>query len=286
MSFGTPEEAAGRVIGLIKDFLDTPANTLADPADEQAFADPLTGFARGDDPLFPAYKEHAGPFHWTPLEIFKLTFPDSPAEAGDLSVISYVLPQTEATKADNRRETEHPSERWARARIFGEQVNVNLRRHLVGSLEKGGIEVVAPMLSPLWERKEGGPLVYASTWSERHIAHACGLGTFGLCDGLITPRGKAMRLGSVVARIDLPVTPRPYADHREYCLFYSKGACGKCIKRCPAGALSKAGHDKQKCHDYIRGVCREYITGNYGFKGFACGLCQTGVPCESGIPGV
>ena len=161
--------------------------------------------------MFPAYKEHAGPFHWTPLEIFKLTFPDSPAEAGDLSVISYVLPQTEATKADNRRETEHPSERWARARIFGEQVNVNLRRHLVGSLEKGGIEVVAPMLSPLWERKEGGPLVYASTWSERHIAHACGLGTFGLCDGLITPRGKAMRLGSVVARIDLPVTPRPYA---------------------------------------------------------------------------
>ena len=22
----------------------------------------------------------------------------------------------------------------------------------------------------------------------------------------------------------------------------------------------------------------------YGFEGYGCGLCQTGVPCESGIP--
>jgi hypothetical protein len=26
------------------------------------------------------------------------------------------------------------------------------------------------------------------------------------------------------------------------------------------------------------------VRRNYGFDGYACGLCQTGVPCEAGIP--
>ena len=37
---------------------------------------------------------------------------------------------------------------------------------------------------------------------ETHAAHAAGLGTFGLCDGLITPIGKAIRVGSVVAKMN------------------------------------------------------------------------------------
>ena len=32
------------------------------------------------------------------------------------------------------------------------------------------------------------------------------------------------------------------------------------------------------------GVTREYVTNELGFKGYGCGLCQTGVPCESKIP--
>ena len=104
------------------------------------------------------------------------------------------------------------------------------------------------MLSPLWERKESERFVFASNWSERHAAHAAGLGTFGLCDGLITPVGKAMRCGSVVARIKIPATPRPYKHHREYCLFFTKGTCGKCIKRCPAEAVTKEGHKQGEMH--------------------------------------
>jgi hypothetical protein len=45
------------------------------------------------------------------------------------------------------------------------------------------------------------------------MAYAAGLGTFGLCDGLITARGKAMRTGSVVARLEIDASPRPYDDH-------------------------------------------------------------------------
>jgi len=270
---------------IISDFIEnSPENTLQGPFDEKAFDNPLVGFSRGDDPLFEDYKMHVGTFHWTPLEIFTQTFPDFDVTAEELSVISWVLSQTAATRKDNRKESAYPSERWARARIFGEKVNVKLRKHVVARLQTAGYEAVAPMLSPHWEWKNSDQFVYASTWSERHAAYASGLGTFGLCDGLITARGKAMRTGSVVARIPLQPTGRPYTDHHEYCLFYSKGICGKCIDRCPVSAVSEIGHDKIKCRQYLFPVTADYVKSHYGFEGYGCGLCQTKVPCESKIP--
>ena len=125
-----------------------------------------------------------------------------------------------------------------------------------------------------------------SPWSERHAAHASGLGTFGLCDGLITPVGKAIRCGSVVARISVEPTPRPYTDHRAYCLFFSRGKCRKCIQRCPVGAVSESGHDKARCYAFLMENTRTYVKEHYGFEGYGCGFCQSGVPCESGIPGL
>jgi epoxyqueuosine reductase QueG len=281
-----PEEIQepGTWVGqVIKDFIASPENTLKNSNGEKAWAEPLVGFARGDDPLFESYKEHVGPFHFTPAELFGQTFPGVDFKAGDLTVISWVLPHTEKTRADDRRQTRYPSESWARARIFGEEVNVKLRQHIVEVLGKAGIEALSPTLSPLWSRKDSERFVFASNWSERHAAHACGLGTFGLCDGLITPRGKAMRLGSVIARIAIPATPRPYRDHRAYCLYFSKGICSECVRRCPAEAVSVKGHDKRKCRSYID-MTRKYVPDHYGFEGYGCGFCQTGVPCESKIP--
>jgi len=268
---------------VIQEFIQSPENTLKNQENEKAWADPLVGFSRGDDPLYPEFKKDIGDFFWTPLEIFSKTFPGVKADAGDLTVISWILPQTEVTKADLRRETKMPAERWARSRISGEETNAMLRKHVTAILQEAGHEAVAPMLSPSFETKTSEKYGFASTWSERHAAYAAGLGTFGLCDGLITPRGKAMRCGSVVARIQVPPTPRPYQDHHAYCLFYSQGVCGKCITRCPAGAVTKEGHNKKKCMDYIQ-VTRKYVQSHFGFEGYGCGFCQTGVPCESGIP--
>jgi epoxyqueuosine reductase QueG len=270
---------------LIRDFIDhSPENTLQNAANEKAFDTPLVGFSSGADPLYETYKTVVGPFHWTPKEIFRLAFPDSGADAEDLTVVAWILPQTQATKSDNRKERVYPSERWARARIFGEAVNVKLREFVVSALLGRGIEAVAPMLFPRWERKDSEQYVFASTWSERHAAYASGLGTFGLCDGLITPKGKAVRVGSVVARIHIPPTPRPYEDHHAYCLFYTQGACGVCMDRCPAGAVTEAGHEKRKCGEHIRPGTVGYVKTRFGFDGYGCGLCQTAVPCESKIP--
>ena len=279
------EDHAILIENCVRDFVaDSPKNHLQDPDRERAFDLPLLGFAAGDDPLFMAYKEHVGPFHWTPVEVFALAFPEAPAAAEALTVISWVLPQTRATRAANRREERFPAERWARARTFGETFNARLRQHVVEVLAAQGIPAVAPMLAPQWERRESPRYGYASTWSERHAAHACGLGTFGLSDGLITPRGKAMRVGSVVARIRIEPTPRPYDNHQAYCLFHAQGVCAKCAGRCPAGAITKEGHDKVRCKAYIRQEAMPFIAANYGFEGKGCGLCQTKVPCEARIP--
>ena len=270
---------------MIRDFVNkSPDNTLKNPQNDKAWADPLVGFSGGDDPFYQEYKKYVGPFHWTPLEVFKLSFPSLEATSDQLTVISWILPHMKSTKADLRRETVNPPESWARARIFGEETNVKLRQHAVATLKEAGIEAVAPMLSPLFERKDSEQYVFASTWSERHAAYAAGLGTFGLCDGLITPRGKAMRCGSVVAQIKVPATKRPYQDHHAYCLYFSNGTCGKCAERCPAGALTRAGHDKVKCRSYIFVTAKEYVKSSFGFEGYGCGLCQTGIPCESKIP--
>lgn len=276
---------AAWITQVTRDFIDTsPHNTLQNKTNEKAFDTPLVGFSSGDDPIYETYKRVVGPFHWTPLEIFNKTFQGRSVKSEDLTVISWILPQTRATKDDNRKESIYPAERWARARIYGEQVNVKLRQHVTAVLQQSGYEALAPMLSDQWEKKKSDTYVFASTWSERHAAYAAGLGTFGLCDGLITPRGKAMRTGSVIARIQIPPTQRPYNDHHAYCLFYSKGICGKCISRCPVEALSEAGHDKIKCLSHLKPVTEDYVKAHYGFDGYGCGLCQTKVPCESKIP--
>ncbi|MBW2028082.1 MAG: epoxyqueuosine reductase [Deltaproteobacteria bacterium] len=279
------ENSQSWIESVISDFLDkSPSNTLGGGFKEKAFERFVVGFSSGDDPLFHSYKTYVGPFHWTPHEIFSMTFTELDASPRDLTVITWVLLQKEVTKEDNRKETRYPSERWARARIYGEKANKALRKHVVDTLTKAGFHSLAPQLSPEWSVRESEKYVLASNWSERHAAFASGLGTFGLCDGLITPEGKAMRVGSIVARIQIPSTERPYTSHNEYCLFYTKGLCGKCMERCPVGAISEKGHDKIKCRSYIKIHTEDYVKSRYGFDGYGCGLCQTGVPCESKIP--
>ena len=269
---------------LIQKFIaGSPLNTMGNDAGEPAWDSALVGFASGADPIWQQYKEYVGAFHWTPWEIFNQHCPGEKAVPEKLTVVSWVLPQREMVRKTNRRARKYPSEEWARIRVYGEKFNVALRRHVVQSLEQAGHAAVAPMLTPNWTVVISERFSYASSWSERHAAHAAGLGTFGLSDGLITARGKAMRTGSIVAKVSIPPTPRPYADHQAYCLFYADGTCGKCIDRCPVCAITEAGHDKEKCRQHLV-RSREYVKETYRFEGYGCGLCQVGVPCESGIP--
>jgi epoxyqueuosine reductase QueG len=277
----TPDE---RVTSIVTDFVTASfLNTLGLPGGEVACDHPLVGFSSGDDPIYLEFKNHIGDFYWTPREIFERTFMRVRARAKHLTVISWILPQTRATKDENAAQKVYPSPRWAAARDSGENFNVALREHLVETLLNAGVQAVAPMLSPHWSKQASKDYGFASNWSERHAAYAAGLGTFGLCDGLITPVGKAIRAGSVVARLSVPSTSRPYQDHRAYCLYFRNGTCRKCVQLCPVAAISSQGHDKVRCFGHLE-KARNYAQREYGIKTGGCGLCQVGVPCESHIP--
>jgi epoxyqueuosine reductase QueG len=238
--------------------------------------------------LFVFLKKDIGPeFYWTPEDAFKAAFPDIKILPNELSVMAWILPQTEHTRKAHGQETTMPSKEWSCARHYGEKVNENLRRYVVDFFSNQGIQACAPVMLSDWSRARSDRYGFASSWSERHAAYACGLGTFGLSDGLITPLGKAIRAGSVIINKRFKSTPREYTKFNQWCLFRSKGKCNACIRRCPVGAISEAGHDKIKCKEYIRQVTSLYVAQEQlGFKVNSCGLCQTKVPCEDTNPTV
>ncbi|QXE89762.1 epoxyqueuosine reductase [Geomonas subterranea] len=248
--------------------------------DAPYFAEPLIGFAAADDPLFTQYKAVIGSFHLTPTELAREeTPPWQPA-----TVICWALPISEETRRGNRAETTYPSRAWALTREHGEAFNAALRRQVVRFLVDAGHHAFAPQLHPAWREYPDSPVGIASSWSERHAAYAAGLGTFSLNDALITPRGIAHRLGSVVTDLAIEPSKRPWSDHRSNCLWYREGSCGACIGRCPVGALSREGHDKGICRGYVYGAVPAAVGERYGVHCTGCGLCQTKVPCEDRIP--
>ena len=276
-----------RITEYIHSWMGDRVNNAIEPGSSlPAFDTPLVGFASGEDELFAFLKEDIGPdFYWTPSEAFRYAFPDESVGSDELSVIAWVLPQTEQTRQARRRSKDLPSIEWSRARHYGEKVNENLRRYMVDLLRKGGLLACAPVLLAGWDRAVSAKYGFASSWSERHAAHVCGLGTFGLSDGLITPVGKAIRVGSVIVRERLIPTSRTYSHHNEWCLYHSTGKCLACMRRCPAGAISEKGHDKEKCKAYIRNVTAAHVEREQlGFRVNSCGLCQTKVPCEAKNP--
>jgi len=277
---------------LIKNFINESESNKRKQLDHGTYwEEPLIGFASGIDPLFFEYKTVIGPFHLTPREVISAALKERGrsllfTEIEQISVISWVLPASEDTRKSNRLENQFPSKLWAYTRDFGEACNSALKKHVVTFLEDLGHIAVAPTLSPTFQFIRDEKVGWASPWSERHVAYACGLGTFSLNDGLITPKGMAMRVGSVVTRLKLTPSEKKYRDYRENCLQFRNEKCGKCIKRCPAGAITEKGHDKDKCHEYVSSEVLKAKRSGYGLQNPppSCGLCQTDVPCEFEIP--
>ena len=246
------------------------------------FEAPCVGFAEGNDPLFKSYKTIIGPFHLTPLELLQAA---GFSQATCASVVCWILPVARETRASNRKQRKYPSKLWAHTRYYGELFNDVVRREVSEFIRARGAVAVAPVLEQLFKvHRSNDDRPIGSNWSERHIMYAAGLGTFSVNDGFITERGIAMRCGSVVTDLQFQPTPRIALKHDLFCRYRSKGECGRCMQRCPAGAITAGGHDKQRCEAYIREIVGPAVQQAYAVKTTGCGLCQTAVPCEARIP--
>ncbi len=247
-----------------------------DIAGIRIFGEPLFGVADAEDPLFLDLKkpEAVGPHMRLPKDCLP----------GARSVLSFFLPFTDKVKSSNdprgtmwkeedgQRRWE-PSDEWLHGRIEGQAFLLDVCREIVSLLEEEGEQAVIPITQPEFWSEEGPR--YTSSWSERHVAFVCGLGTFGLSKGLITEKGMCGRFGSIVTTALLPRTVRPYKDIYEYCI-----RCGACIRNCPVKAISlEHGKNHEICGNYGR-LMKEKYSPRYG-----CGKCQVGVPCMNRIPG-
>jgi epoxyqueuosine reductase len=280
---GAAKDVAGWLEGVVgRHVRDSEENLLRGSGTGRIFDDPLVGFAAGHDPIFERYKTIIGDFHRTPAQLFReATGADVPAE--QLTLISWILPFSESVRQSNAERTHMPSEYWTQGGLYGVHFNKALRQHVVAELRGVGVTAVAPRLTESFRTLMSERVGRASTWSERHAAYAAGLGSFGLCDGLITPKGKAVRCGSVIAHVTVAPSSAERPDLHAYCLFFQDGSCMQCAARCPVGAITERGHDKERCAE-LEHRTRQYAKERYGFEGHGCGLCQTAVPCESCAP--
>ena len=263
------------------------------------FDPPLAGFADGDAPLFRAFSEAVDARHLQPRVFLRSCFPRK-SEAARISVIAWALPFSPGVRESNR-EGEWPSLLYSLARNRGQSVINGMSRRLASLLRSRGVAAAAPALSTAYDIFHSPEFTYSSTWSERHVAYAAGLGRFGLNGSLITPRGSHVRLGSVVAGISLDLPAAGPGSFRAPCLESRGTLCRRCIDRCPVGAVTPEGLDKTMCNarrKAIRDRSLSSLRKNHPLKRYrlpidgarrwsyplGCALCQCGVPCEGREP--
>ena len=238
----------------------------------QIYEEPIFGYAAAADPLFEQLKQ--------PGVIGDHFILPGTWLGGARTVISVFLPYTQAVKKANAIDMSWPADEWLHARIEGHETQKKVYQYAVELLEKEGFTSLVPMEDPRYSGKHPNITdknrheYFTSNWSERHIAYVCGIGTFGLSRGLITAKGIAGRIISLITTADFEPSRRPYTKIDEYCIH-----CGACARNCPAGAISgDTGKAHPPCSAFIDRVM-EKCRPRYG-----CGKCQVKVPCENRIP--
>lgn len=242
----------------------------------QFYDEPLVGFASAEDPLFDEFQraDVIGPWYRGP----KTWLPEAK------TVVSIFFPFSKRIRESNRGDIRETSLEWLYGRIEGQVFINQVMKEIKEQMEENGIQICVPSIDSRFASNSGGKGiagyedvsegVYASNWSERHTAFACGLGTFGLSKGIITDRGMAGRLASLIIDMEMEPDVRPYTDIYEYCT-----KCGACIRRCPAEAISlEEGKKHVPCSAWL-GASKEKYAPRFG-----CGKCQVKVPCEDRIP--
>jgi epoxyqueuosine reductase QueG len=223
---------------------------------------PLVGFASADDPGWLMILERMNPEHLLPKDILP----------GAQTVVAFFVPFSYRVVTENKRHF-YVSPEWAQAYVETNALIEATCRGLGRML--AGRHVRAAHQPPTHNFDQE---TLRSLWSHKSAAYVAGLGEWGLNRMLITERGCAGRLGSMVIDAAIPPTARPGSI---YCNFYRDGSCMECVNRCQVGALRISGLDKERCYR----TCLEvdfFYHSQFG-KVPVCGKCATG-PCAFRAP--
>jgi epoxyqueuosine reductase QueG len=242
---------------------------------ETKYRKPVIGFSDADDPLFKGLKEVVTPSHYLPQDLLE-----------DVStVISVFLPFSESVVKSNF-DKEITSKEWAVAYTETNELLDKLTYELADEFKKLGYHALGIKTTHHLAHAKKESYSYDelfSDWSQRHVAFISGIGTFGLNNLLITVRGCAGRIGSLLTSAKIEPTKR---DLREGCLVKRGIYCYKCVERCPVNVISKEGKfDRVGCMDYLVRM-RKYQESIYGLKEGTqtCGKCNSNIPCDIKIP--
>jgi len=242
------------------------------------YREPVVGYSSASDPLFLKIKDVTVPNHYLPQDFLK--------EAR--TVISIFLPFSEEIIKGNYS-GKNASKEWAIAYTETNGLLDRLCSDLAGELEKHeynavGIKTTHHLSHAKKERYSYDELF--DRWSQRHVGYISGIGKFGLNNLIITIRGCAGRIGSIVTSAYIPPTKRD-TEPEEYCLVKRGQHCYKCVDNCPVKVIKRddAQFDRVGCMNFLVKQ-RKYQEKTYGLiEGTqTCGKCAVNIPCEDRIP--
>lgn len=234
---------------------------------DSLWGEPLVGFADAKHPYIRNLKQLVHPQHQMPEDVI----PDARV------VIVYFVPFNKWFQ-DTNTEAGLASPEWAEGYELTNAMMARLNKHIIDVVCALGYNAAVAPEAGIFYRDE-----VMSHWSFRHFGYAAGLGTFGLNNMLITEKGCAGRLGTVVTNLDIePGGPQ----REEACLYKRNGSCGACVKRCPSGALTADGFDRHACYEQCLKNAQVYDSFGSSYTDAdetagseVCGKCVAGMPC-------
>ena len=247
------------------------------------YDDLLIGFQKADHPVF-AQIAQIIPEHLIPYDFLPESMLEKNSKRVGLSVVSFSFCLNKKTVDENASAEFYPSHSWyVSTNRFNEFTSV-FKRFIGNFFDQNKIRYVFPnSIKEKYRiiRKNG---IKYSTWSERHIAYACGLGSFGLHGSLITDKGCAHRLMSVIIDNSFYNYNEPDQPWNKNCLSANNIKCGTCIKKCPVNSIQTTGRSIINCLKHESDENKEASKRLYGYEMEACGLCMSGVPCSTVNP--
>ena len=215
-------------------------------------------YAAAADPMFKELKKAVSKEHLMPEDIMP----------GAQTVIAYFLPFSKQI-ANSNIEGKYSSPQWAKAYVETNQLIADLNQHLKIILSDQGYKASLIAATNNFDKER-----LLSDWSHRHAAYIAGLGTFGINNMLITEKGCAGRIGTLITDLKIEASER---TEKERCLNKGGFKCSKCVDRCVNGSLQVDSFDRHKCYELL--LENDELHPESALTD-VCGKCCVDLPCS------